>query len=166
MTGTLNSGTNPISRITIASLADLGYSVNNAAADPYVKPVGGSTLIAQPSNGSVRNLIRASDFGPSVNAAPASTPIGTSLPSRPTTTSVQPVRRSALNAASTRFDGKVVDAVLAAAYQRGDVKKSDDVFVRDKSDVADFSLVNADKFFAQLGARFVSSNVKSMPARK
>ncbi len=38
MTGYLNSGFNPLSRMTIASLADLGYQVNLAAADPYTPP--------------------------------------------------------------------------------------------------------------------------------
>ncbi len=37
MTGFLNGGVaNPISRVTIASMADLGYSVNLDAADPFV----------------------------------------------------------------------------------------------------------------------------------
>jgi hypothetical protein len=40
MTGYLNNGTNPLSRITVGSLADLGYTVNYAAADPYTKPGG------------------------------------------------------------------------------------------------------------------------------
>ncbi|MEA2722932.1 MAG: hypothetical protein QOH59_703 [Gemmatimonadales bacterium] len=35
MTGFIGSGLNPLSRITIASLADQGYPVNFAAADPY-----------------------------------------------------------------------------------------------------------------------------------
>ena|GEM_PF-6407301 len=43
MTGWLNSGTNPLSRITAASLADLGYEVNLAAADSYNKPTGTAT---------------------------------------------------------------------------------------------------------------------------
>lgn len=38
MTGFLNPALNPISRLTIASLEDLGYVVNYAAADPYVLP--------------------------------------------------------------------------------------------------------------------------------
>jgi subtilisin-like proprotein convertase family protein len=38
MTGFLNPALNPISRLTIASLEDLGYTVNYAAADPYVLP--------------------------------------------------------------------------------------------------------------------------------
>ena len=35
MTGFIGSGVNPLSRMTIASLADQGYPVNLAAADPY-----------------------------------------------------------------------------------------------------------------------------------
>jgi Leishmanolysin/Bacterial pre-peptidase C-terminal domain len=35
MSGYIGSATNPLSRITVASLADLGYTVNMAAADPY-----------------------------------------------------------------------------------------------------------------------------------
>ena len=35
MTGFIGAGSNPLSRITIASLADLGYPVNLAAADDY-----------------------------------------------------------------------------------------------------------------------------------
>ena len=41
MTGFLNSGqTNPLSRITVGSLADIGYTVNLNAADPYTAPAG------------------------------------------------------------------------------------------------------------------------------
>lgn len=35
MTGFLNRGSNPLSRISVGSLADLGYVVNVAAADGY-----------------------------------------------------------------------------------------------------------------------------------
>ena len=35
MTGFLDAGTNPISLMTINALGDLGYTVNNFAADPY-----------------------------------------------------------------------------------------------------------------------------------
>ncbi len=39
MTGFLGPGTiNPLSRITVASMADIGYTVNFAAADPYTQP--------------------------------------------------------------------------------------------------------------------------------
>ena len=38
MTGWIGSGTNPMSTMTIASLRDLGYAVNMAAADAYTLP--------------------------------------------------------------------------------------------------------------------------------
>ncbi|MCG8407250.1 MAG: hypothetical protein MI923_18790 [Phycisphaerales bacterium] len=38
MTGFLNTGINPLSRMTIGSLEDLGYTVNYDAADPYELP--------------------------------------------------------------------------------------------------------------------------------
>jgi hypothetical protein len=40
MTGFIDAGTNPLSAITIASLADLGFTVNMAAADTYTVPLG------------------------------------------------------------------------------------------------------------------------------
>jgi hypothetical protein len=43
MTGWYNSGqVNALSRITVASMADLGYQVNMAAADPYTPPASRS----------------------------------------------------------------------------------------------------------------------------
>src|SRR5262249_31094748 len=50
MTGYLNNGTNPLSRVTVASLADLGYQVNMNAADAYTPP--GRALIAGSGSGS------------------------------------------------------------------------------------------------------------------
>jgi hypothetical protein len=50
MTGFLNSGTNPISVMTIRSFEDLNYTVNPAAADPFIIP-----------GGSIRASFRASD---------------------------------------------------------------------------------------------------------
>ncbi|PSR17739.1 hypothetical protein C8255_11035 [filamentous cyanobacterium CCP3] len=38
MTGFLNLGQNPLSRLTVGSLEDLGYAVNYTAADPYALP--------------------------------------------------------------------------------------------------------------------------------
>ena len=38
MTGFVNVGGNPMSRMTIASLEDLGYQVNLGAAEPYQLP--------------------------------------------------------------------------------------------------------------------------------
>jgi hypothetical protein len=52
MTGFLDPGDNPLSKITVASMADLGYTVNLNAADPYAKP---SFLLAPSSSGSSSN---------------------------------------------------------------------------------------------------------------
>lgn len=38
MTGFLNDGANPLSRLTIAALQDMGYEVSYASADPYALP--------------------------------------------------------------------------------------------------------------------------------
>jgi hypothetical protein len=46
MTGYLNSGLQPLSRMTIAALADQGYGVSLAAADPYALPNPLDTLRA------------------------------------------------------------------------------------------------------------------------
>ena len=44
MTGYINAGVmNPLSRVTIGSLQDLGYTVNYAAADPYTPPTSSRT---------------------------------------------------------------------------------------------------------------------------
>jgi hypothetical protein len=48
-------GANPLSKITIGSLADLGYVVNYAAADPYTKP-SGVIAAARPIGGSAAAL--------------------------------------------------------------------------------------------------------------
>jgi hypothetical protein len=44
MTGFLSGGVQPLSRTTVGSLADLGYAVEPAAADPFT--LGGSALLA------------------------------------------------------------------------------------------------------------------------
>jgi hypothetical protein len=41
MTGFINVGPNPLSAVTVASLADQGYTVNLAEADPYTLPLPG-----------------------------------------------------------------------------------------------------------------------------
>jgi hypothetical protein len=62
MTGYVGPGSNmPISRITVGSLADIGYTVNYAAADPYARPGGTSaSLVTSSSTASSRSSILAS----------------------------------------------------------------------------------------------------------
>lgn len=79
MTGWLNGGTNPLSRITVASLADLGYTVNLSKADLYSRPGGrflgggsgggGAAALRELAEDSTQDLLRqvASDV---VNATP------------------------------------------------------------------------------------------------
>lgn len=40
MTGFVDAGVNPLSQVTVASMGDLGYSVNLADADPYTLAPG------------------------------------------------------------------------------------------------------------------------------
>ncbi|NJK45114.1 MAG: peptidase [Pleurocapsa sp. SU_196_0] len=46
MTGFINAGTNPLSRMSIASLSDLGYGVNLNAADAYSLPTNRAAIEA------------------------------------------------------------------------------------------------------------------------
>jgi len=63
MTGWYNSGrSNALSRISVASLADLGYQVNLAAADSYTRPVSSSSLsLAAPGSSTPYGLRGASE---------------------------------------------------------------------------------------------------------
>jgi len=45
MVGYAQSGGMPLSRITVAAMADLGYQVNMAAADPYLPPAASSASV-------------------------------------------------------------------------------------------------------------------------
>jgi Leishmanolysin len=51
MTGFLNSGVNPLSAVTIESMADLGYTVNLGAAEPWPTAASGASaaVVATPS---------------------------------------------------------------------------------------------------------------------
>jgi hypothetical protein len=59
MTGYVGPGTNmPLSTITVASLADIGYSVTLALADPYVPTAAGRSAAASRSGGGSSPSIR------------------------------------------------------------------------------------------------------------
>lgn len=49
MTGFVDAGVNPLSRVTVASMGDLGYSVNLADADPYTLAPGLRAFGQQPA---------------------------------------------------------------------------------------------------------------------
>jgi hypothetical protein len=58
MTGYIGVGTNPLSNVTIAALADQGFFVTNAAADAYVLPTpsGNFALTAEGSGSSLAEM--------------------------------------------------------------------------------------------------------------
>lgn len=63
MTGYINSGSNPISRITVGALADLGYSVNMTRADAYTRPasVTAGSATTNTASSSTANLLLADE---------------------------------------------------------------------------------------------------------
>lgn len=65
MTGYMNGGSNALSRLTIASLRDMGYGVNMNAAEPYTLPVqaGVSARLAAPTGTPVHDEPLAPRFG-------------------------------------------------------------------------------------------------------
>jgi hypothetical protein len=51
MTGFLNGGKpNPLSRITLGSMQDLGYFIDFSKADPYTIPAAGAALVRSKSD--------------------------------------------------------------------------------------------------------------------
>ena len=65
MTGFIHAGDNPLSRVTVASMADLGFIVNPAAADPFTLAPGlrtfGAGLAFELKNDVIRVPIRMVD---------------------------------------------------------------------------------------------------------
>ena len=57
MTGALDAGVNPLSRITVAMLADLGYTVDMNAADAYTAPAPSTAPTGQSSGGEMYLLV-------------------------------------------------------------------------------------------------------------
>ncbi|MFO0815615.1 MAG: leishmanolysin-related zinc metalloendopeptidase [Gemmatales bacterium] len=105
MTGYLNTGSNPLSRITVASLADLGYTVNINKADNYNPPA--SSLLAAPG-GSDASLVGAAirladlDAGSPLAAQPARPALAPAALTSNATRSMQPSLQQTL-AADTLF---------------------------------------------------------------
>ena len=54
MTTALQSATPPVSKVTLASLADLGYAVDYDAAEPYTLPASGAGADPAAAAGGVR----------------------------------------------------------------------------------------------------------------
>lgn len=58
LTGFITPGGNPLSRITVGAFADIGYTVDYAAADPYTPPATPPAAAAgQPGGGGVSQVI-------------------------------------------------------------------------------------------------------------
>lgn len=55
MTGFIDIGMNPLSRMTIASLEDIGYEVNYHAADAYILP--GLRMLAEMGLGAIEQTM-------------------------------------------------------------------------------------------------------------
>ncbi len=58
MTGFVDSGQNPLSVVTVESLADLGYLVNSEPADSYTVPLGTASLIQSAAAAGTRLLLK------------------------------------------------------------------------------------------------------------
>jgi len=57
MTGFINSGVNPLSRVTIGAFEDLGYTVSYAAADSYTLPGSGVTTGPSSTGTSISGVV-------------------------------------------------------------------------------------------------------------
>ncbi|WP_168219395.1 DVUA0089 family protein [Limnoglobus roseus] len=69
MTGYLNAGFNPLSRVTVGALADMGYAVNLGAADAYTPPAGTAALVAGGTGGGgTANLVAGSTPSASIGS--------------------------------------------------------------------------------------------------
>jgi hypothetical protein len=113
MTGWAGPGTNlPLSRVTIGSLADLGYTVNYAAADPYMPTAAGLAAgrSASSSLAGARSFgILAGENGVSVSPAFAG------ATSNLSTAGVQSRRSTLPTSHITPIDQEVADYIMAAA---------------------------------------------------
>lgn len=100
MTGFLNSGSNPLSRITIGSLADLGYTVNFSVADAYSPPPGAALTSSSSNTSGTQSNLRSLVAGAFTSSGrSASHDLATALSPR----------------ANRSFSTSVVDEVFATA---------------------------------------------------
>jgi hypothetical protein len=93
LTGFITPGGNPLSRITVGAFADIGYTVDYAAADPYSPPVAAQAVVAAPPPAAAlspavitpERVSTVAQFGPSKEFAAArrQLPARITLPDRP-----------------------------------------------------------------------------------
>ncbi|MCI0331719.1 MAG: pre-peptidase C-terminal domain-containing protein [Planctomycetes bacterium] len=115
MTGWVGPGTNlPLSRVTVASLADIGYSVNLAMADSYV-PTSTMLVAARATSGGGSAAAR---LYASVDTTQVDVPTEIQLPFSANTTHTQARRRPTFDFDAARLSRDAVDAVMTAAWER------------------------------------------------
>jgi hypothetical protein len=148
MTGFLNPGVlNAISRVTVASLADMGYTVNLTMADPYTPPAGvGSQLVSPSGGGSVGS---SSYYLVRVDTEPSQSPTQSWMPLRWDTASAQPARRPTWVASAIRFDEEVADAAVTMTFQRRGEEPWDVELAGEESELAERELAWDDIDLAQ-----------------
>jgi hypothetical protein len=118
MTGFFNVGVfNPLSRVTVASMADLGYTVNFAAADPYTPATGtgsgGTLLVAGSPLPTALTLSRLSSGTPAALLASSATPkIANASPAPPPVQLASPLT-DLLKRPAQRSSAAAIDTLLA-----------------------------------------------------
>jgi hypothetical protein len=139
MTGFLGPGViNPLSRVTVASMADMGYTVNMAAADAYTRPAGVvvSTTTSASSPSSLRSLVSSQSevstsgwrgWVETVSQRSDSSALRSSL-----------LTRTQQQAVPLRLNERSVDAVMSESRRAMDEVDSTGVAQDDGSDEADF----------------------------
>jgi Leishmanolysin/Bacterial pre-peptidase C-terminal domain len=129
MTGWAGPGTNlPLSRVTVASLADLGYTVNMAAADSYT-PTSSARSLAATAARSSSSLLAYTDASTTADALTTSLAAITSPTARPFARS--------LNAAESPLTADLVDYLMASSSD--DHANDDASFVERSSAAAESS---------------------------
>lgn len=125
MTGWLNNGVNPLSRVTAGAMADMGYTVNMNAADSFTPPGGGAGGLGGGSTGGaslrsseVMKRFGKRDFNPNAEInwgfvdAGQTKGRGLTLSSRPVVPAA-PALQSATGQGQNRLDLAVERAKLA-----------------------------------------------------
>ena len=118
MTGWAGPGTNlPLSRITVGSLADIGYTVNYAAADSYT-PSSSSLAAARQAAGSSSAAVRLVGLSATTDWATSSVSTAGISQYSP---AVHPRRLRPLPVSHTQpIDAELADAALADAWHSSD----------------------------------------------
>jgi hypothetical protein len=113
MTGWAGPGTNlPLSRITVGSLADIGYTVNYAAADAYTP--SSSALAAARSASSSTSALRS--FGILASQDSAATNVTSRIGLQSSSTTIRPQRsHRELGSLVQPIDQDIADLVMAAS---------------------------------------------------